>query len=209
MSEESTSPLRKIVRYSIRDEELVSLANKGIFFLVSEINDAIASDVLIDLLMHNMKFPGKDVWIFLDSPGGEVGPGLAIFDTVKMITGKGTAVNIIGIGEVCSMAVAVMQAGTRRYCFPNTQFLVHQIRQRVIKDDEETTEIEERAEEVKRINNAFLKIIAERSGVDIDELRKLARKKDYWLDAQTASKLGTSGLVDEIIDTLPFNMNGR
>jgi len=118
---------RKVMRLDPGDEKRELLAEKGIFFL-DEIDENNAYVIFLEVIyLHLINF-NSPIWIILNSPGGDAASGLAIIDTIRALVKKGRVVNILGVGEVASMATAVMQAATKRYCLPNTQFLVHQVR---------------------------------------------------------------------------------
>ena len=128
-----------------------------------------------------------------------------MYDAIKMLTNKSVEVNILGLGHVASMATVIMQAGTRRFSGPHTQFLVHQVRNAIgFFEIEEVNVGRERIEETERLNNIAMGLIAERTGIDVSELKELSKKKDFWLDLIGAKKLGKNGLIDEIITDLPF-----
>ncbi len=196
---------RNVMRLLPGDEKRMALAESGVFFL-EEIDDSSSYALVQHLLFkHVYEITKTPIWIILDSPGGDVAPGLAIFDAIKAFAAKGREVNIIGNGEVASMATAIMQAGTRRYSLPSTQFLVHQVRQTLpFFKSEEVNEGRERQAEMDRINDIVMKMIADRAGMDLDEIKKLSEKKDYWLNAQGAKNFGKNGLIDEIITAWPF-----
>lgn len=195
---------RKVMRLDPGDEKRELLAEKGIFFL-DEIDENNAYVIFLEVIyLHLINF-NSPIWIILNSPGGDAASGLAIIDTIRALVKKGRVVNILGVGEVASMATAVMQAATKRYCLPNTQFLVHQVRQTLpFFKQEEVNEGRERVAEMDRINDIVMGIIAHRSGIELDEIKKLSDKKDYWMDASKALKFGTHGLIDEVITELPF-----
>ena len=97
-----------------------------------------------------------------------------------------------------------MQAGTRRYSLPSTQYLIHQIKQGQIFSFEEVSEKEESVGELKRLNSLVMNTLAERSGVPLQDLLKLTKKTDHWVDAEGAKNFGPHGLIDEIISSLPI-----
>lgn len=190
------------------DEKRMALAEKGIFFLDDEIDDS-TYHVLTVNLTHRCVYsvPGSStpIWIILNSPGGSVDQGFGIYDAIRMVVNKGYTVNILGLGHVASMATAIMQAATRRYSAPLTQFLIHQVRQGIgFFEMEEVNAGRERVEEMERLNNTMISLIADRVGIGLTELKELSRKKDFWLDPVSAKNLGKNGLIDEIITELPF-----
>jgi len=194
---------KKVMRMLPGDEKRDLLQHHGILFLDDEIEEGATYTTCLDLIyLHKIGF-NRPLWIALKSPGGSIHEGLAIYDCVRALTQQGIPVNILGMGYVASMATVIMQAATKRFSFPHTQFLIHQLSQTVVAK-EEVNEGEERVEENKRINSICLQLIAERVGIDIKKLRALSKKKDYWLDAAGAKNFGTNGLIDEITLTFPF-----
>ncbi len=122
-------PYRRIMRLEPGDERRYALSEKGILILDDEIDGSASYTFILDFVYRHLLEISKPIWIVLKSPGGDVAEGFAIFDLIKALTATGREVNILGVGCVASMATAIMQAGTSRYSLPNTQFLVHQIRQ--------------------------------------------------------------------------------
>lgn len=195
---------RSVMRLMPGDEKRAALESRGIFFL-DEIDEVSSYMTNLNLLYNHQCQANTPIWMVLNSPGGEVGQGFAIFDTLTALARKGRQVNIVGVGYVASMATVIMQAGTKRYSLPNTQFLVHQVRQTIpFFRQEEVNEGRERQAEMDRINDISMKMIADRAGMDLEEIKKLSEKKDYWLDAQGALKFGRNGLIDEVVYEFPF-----
>ena len=194
---------KRIMRLQPGDEKRDVLQSHGIIFLDEEIEEGTTYTTCLDLMyLYKIGF-NKPVSIVLRSPGGNIHEGLAIYDCIKALTQHGMRVNILGMGSVASMAAVIMQAATKRFSLPHTQFLIHQLSQTVT-DKEEVNVGEERVEENKRINSICMQLIAERVGIDLQELKALSKKRDYWLDAAGAKVFGRNGLIDEITTTLPF-----
>lgn len=139
--------------------------------------------------------------VVLNTPGGDVEHGLAIYDTIRMLVASGTEVHVVGLGRVASMGTVIMQAGSRRIATPNTQFLVHQISVTIdYYKSEEVTEVEERAAETKRLNDVVMGIIAKGTGHTLEELKSRCTKKNLWMNAESAQCFGRRGLIDEVIE---------
>ncbi len=197
---------RKVMRLQPGDERRYALSERGILLLDDEIDGTASYSFALDFIYKYLTETDKiSICIVLNSPGGDVAHGFAIFDAIRAFAASGREVNVLGTGHVASMATAILQAGTKRYSFPNTQFLVHQVRQTLpFFKQEEVNEGRERQQEMDRINDIVMKIIADRAGMGLNEIKKLSEKKDYWLDAQDAKKFGTNGLIDEIVTGFPF-----
>lgn len=192
------------------DWQYQKFLDRGIIFLQGEIDDDLSSEFTFQLIHLTKIEPPmeggqrKPIWIILDSCGGDVFAGLGIFDTIRAAVASGAEINILGKGLVASMATAVLQAGSKRFVLPHTQFLVHEISQSIFDMIEKVSVGEERVEEGKRINFVVMSIIAERAGISVEELIKFSKKKDCWYDVQSALKIGSRGLADEVVISLPF-----
>jgi len=196
------------VRLDSVDEKLELLADRGIFIIGGEIDAGTVGGLFANLFTKLTPETKKPLWIMLDSPGGSIYQGLAVYDFLRAVALQGWEVNIISVGDVASMAVCILQAGTKRYSFPNTQFTVHQASMSGEGEHQEVNKLLESAEELKRLNKVVFKIVAERSGMDMKELLNLSRKTDYSISADKAKGFGPHGLIDEVVATFPFQING-
>lgn len=197
--------LRKVVRLDVVDEKLNTLSNKGILLMGGPMNEGSSNMLFLSMSALRIACPLKPIWLILKSEGGHLDEGLAMIDTIKAFIKKGTEVNILGVGLVASMAIGVMQAAVKRCALPNTQFMIHEVSQ-MIEAYENASESEDRTIEIKRVNNIFLDIISARAGVDMVRLASDVHKKDLWLDAQQAKAFGPHGLIDEVVETYPFDI---
>lgn len=207
MDDKGVRSLEKKIAYDAMDERLITLSEKGIILMSGEIADGAASIFFITTSFMQITRPGQPIWVVMNSPGGNVTECLAICDIIKALIKSGICINILGIGLIASGATLIMQMATRRYSFSHTQFLIHQLSQFIgVIEKEEVSQGEERVEENKRVNRILMNLISERTGMPIEELITLAKKTDFWLDAQTARKFGSNGLIDEIVDRYPFEL---
>lgn len=190
----------------IDDEMHYQFLERGVLSIDREITPKYTAIVNRDLMfMHHHLASGENpIWLILNSPGGDVYQGFALHDTIKALVTSGRIVKIVGVGHVASIATVIMQAGTARLSLPNTQFLIHQIRDLKIFSEEEVNEAEENTAELKRINQIVIGIIAKRTGMDLQKILEKTRKKNYWLDPEEAKKFGRYGLIDEVITSLAF-----
>lgn len=203
--------IRRHVDLDIVDEKMEFLADKGIFILGGDVCMESFYQLMVGILPKLYSQRDKRVWVILNSPGGDIFQGFAIYDFLKAIANQGIEVNIVGMGMVASMAVCIMQAGTKRYAFPNTQFTVHQASLSSSGEQhQEVNEMVEMAKEVERINEIVLGIMSERSGMKMEELMRISKKTDYSVSAKeaVADKFGPRGLIDEVITMFPFQING-
>lgn len=197
------------IDYSKIDVKTDLLEKNGIIILGEEINSIASYTFCLDALFRwfNEEDPrAEPLWIVLNSPGGGVYEGFTIYDMIVALTKQGKEVNIVGIGMVASMAAFIMQAATKRYSLPCTQFLIHQIRESFYKE-QEVDQAEERVKELKRLNDIVIGAIAKRSGMSPGKLKILAKKTDIWLNPEEAKNFGKKGIIDEIVETFPFFKN--
>ncbi|OGZ06937.1 MAG: hypothetical protein A2942_01220 [Candidatus Lloydbacteria bacterium RIFCSPLOWO2_01_FULL_50_20] len=207
MTKGKTMDILRRVSMGPEDERQEVLRRHGVFFLdAEEVNRDEAGCFYRDIffLVASGWAKEKPMWVVLNSPGGHADQGFAIHDTIRLLIAAGYTVNTCVLGEAASVAMMILMAGTRRYASPNTQFLLHQVSEEYIFLRVETTEAEERSNEMKRINHVYLSAIAERSGMALSDLTTQVRKKDFWLGAEEALKYGQHGLIDEICTTFPF-----
>jgi len=186
-------------------EELIS---SGLLFLDAPIVPEIASKFnksLLYLAMKHKKEDKKPIWIYLDSLGGFVPSGLAIYDVISASVSDGVVINILGVGVVASMALTIMQAAGRghRFSLPHTQFLLHQVSQESV-GSAEYNQVKEQTAEMERINKLVMGIVAEGAKIDLEKLLQLSEKKNCWFSPMDAKKFGELGLIDEVLSTLPF-----
>lgn len=201
-----TQPQR-IVELDSVDEKLELLAHKGIYMLGGPIDIASMAGLTANIITKLSSLDKMPMWILLNSHGGDIVQGLAIYDLIKAIAEQGWEINVIGLGQVASMAVCILQAGTKRYALPNTQFTIHQASlYSEAEDRKEVNKMDEDTKELKRLNYVVLKIIAERSGMDMRQLLRRSKKTDYTLDTTAAKKFGERGLIDEVVTTFPFQL---
>ena len=199
--------IRSMIRTSVVDHKLETLMKKNVFFLVGVVDCRMSSTLLMDLVYQKLTEPVEGpVWAIINSPGGLLGQGLAVYDTLRMFAEKGMQVNTVAIGDMASMAVCVLQAGTRRYSLPNAQFVVHQARglPGIGEDLPEVNELLESAKESERQNKIVLQIIADRCGMPMGKLFEISKKTDCAMNAEAALKFGKHGLIDEVVTSLPF-----
>jgi ATP-dependent Clp protease protease subunit len=167
------------------------LLKERIIFLGTAIDDNIANVVMAQLIHLEAEDPEKDIQIYINSPGGVVTAGLAIYDTMQFIKSK---VSTICIGQAASAAAVLLLAGEKgkRFILPNARVLLHQPSGGI---EGTTIDIEIHTKEMIRIKDALNKIIANHTG---QEIKKIAKdtERDFILNAEEAKAYG---IVDEII----------
>lgn len=168
------------------------LLEDRIIFLSGEINDQVANSVVAQLIYLEGKNPDKDIFMYINSPGGSVSAGLAIYDTMKYIK---CDVSTICIGMAASMAAVILSSGTKgkRICLPHSEVMIHQP---LGGAQGQQSDIEIQAKHILKTRELLNKILAENTGKDIEVLQK-DTDRDNYMDAKTAVKYG---LVDKIFE---------
>lgn len=169
------------------------LLRERIIFLSGEINDQVADVVVAQLLLLEFEDPEKDIQLYINSPGGSVTAGLAIFDTMNYIKPD---VSTIVIGQAASMAAVLLASGEKgkRYSLPNSNVLIHQP---LGGAQGQATDISIVAEQILKIRERLNKILSDRTGQDIDRIQ-LDTERDKYMTAQEALEYG---LVDKVIES--------
>lgn len=162
-----------------------------IIFLSTDVNDYTATVVQGQLLYLDSVDPGKDVSIYLNSPGGSVIAGLGLYDTMQHIKSD---VSTICIGMAASMAAVLLVAGAqgKRYALPHSRVMIHQPMGGA---QGQASDIEITAREILKYKAELYQIIADHSGMSIDKIRDDA-DRDYWMTAQEAKDYG---MIDNIL----------
>lgn len=167
------------------------LLKERIIFLGGPINDAVANTVIAQLLFLEHEDPKKDIKLYINSPGGSVTAGLAIYDTIQYIKPD---VSTICVGIAASMAAVLLAAGKKgkRVALPNSDVLLHQVMGGV---EGQAIEIEITAKHIIRMKEQLNQILAKHTGQSLSKIEK-DTDRDFWL---TASEAKEYGVVDEII----------
>lgn len=188
------------------NKRVYTLSNNGVLFLDDDINDHLFQEFIRDLAHIHLEGYGnkeKPIRILLNSRGGNIRDGFAIYDAIRGYVKAGAEISIIGLGTVASMAVAIMQSAKTRYALPHTQFGIHQA-SKFGGESEEVNVARERVTELDRLNRISMGILAERTGMNLEELLDLFKKTDKWYDVDAAKGFGKHGLIDQILPALPF-----
>ena len=168
------------------------LLKERVIFLVGEVNDQTANLVVAQLLFLESENPDKDISFYINSPGGSVSAGLAIYDTMQFIKPD---VSTLCIGFAASMGAFLLAAGAKgkRFSLPNSKIMIHQV---LGGARGQATDIEIHARDILKTREQMNRILAERTG---QSLEKIARdtERDYFLNAEEAREYG---LVDQVID---------
>ena len=167
------------------------LLNDRIIMLSEEVNDTTASLIIAQLLYLEGQDPDKDISFYINSPGGSVTAGLAIFDTMQYIK---CDVSTICIGMAASMGAFLLAAGAKgkRFCLPNSEVMIHQPLGGIMGS---ATEVEIRAKNLRKTKDKLNRMLAEFTGRSLEEIVR-DTDRDNFLSAEEAKEYG---LVDAVI----------
>lgn len=168
------------------------LLNDRIIVLSDEVNDATASVVVAQLLFLEAQDPEKDISFYINSPGGSVSAGLAIYDTMQYIK---CDVSTICMGMAASMGAFLLSSGAKgkRYILPNAEVMIHQPSGGA---QGQATEILIAADHIQRTKQRLNRILSENTGKPIEQVA-IDTERDNWLTAEDALEYG---IVDKILD---------
>jgi ATP-dependent Clp protease protease subunit len=167
------------------------LLKDRIVFIGSTINDAVADTVIAQLLFLESENPEKDIYVYVNSPGGHVTSGLAIYDTMQYVKAD---VATMCMGQAASMGAVLLAAGAKgkRYALPHARVMIHQVLGGV---EGQATDIEIHAREILRIREDLNEILARHTNQPIDKIR-VDTERDFFLKPEDALEYG---LIDAII----------
>jgi ATP-dependent Clp protease, protease subunit len=169
------------------------LLRDNIIFLGTPIDDQIANLVIAQLLFLTAEDPEKDIQLYINSPGGSITAGLAIYDTIQYIR---NSVQTLCIGQAASMGAFLLMAGTKgkRFALPNSRILIHQPSMGGLAG--QATDIDIHAREIIRIRDITNKLMAKHTGQNLDRIERDV-ERDFIMNAPQAKEYG---IIDEIID---------
>jgi ATP-dependent Clp protease protease subunit len=167
------------------------LLKDRIIFIGTPIDDQVANVVMAQLLFLEGEDPEKDISIYINSPGGSVYAGLAIYDTMQYVRPR---VSTICLGLAASMAATLLTGGAKglRYSLPNTRILIHQPSAGF---SGQATDIQIHAQEILRVRHRLDEIMAQHTGKPIEEINRDS-ERDFFMSAEEAKAYG---IIDEII----------
>jgi ATP-dependent Clp protease, protease subunit len=176
------------------------LLKERIIFLGTPIDDQIANLIIAQLLFLAREDPDKDVVLYINSPGGYVNAGLAVYDTMQLIQPD---VSTTCIGMAASMGAVLLCGGSKgkRYALPNATIMIHQAAGGF---EGTAADIEIRAKEILRLQQRIKEIISFHSGQDMDRVAR-DMDRDFFMSAEASKEYG---LVDDIIGTTPVSTGG-
>ncbi len=167
------------------------LLNDRIVFLNDEVNDVTASLVVAQLLYLESQDPDKDIMLYINSPGGVITSGMAIYDTMQYIKPD---VSTLCIGMAASMGAFLLSAGAKgkRFALPNSEIMIHQPSGGA---QGQVTEIQIQAERIIRIKKRLNELLAEQTGKPLEQIER-DTERDYFMTADEALEYG---LIDRIL----------
>ena len=168
------------------------LLKERIIFLTGQINDNVASLITAQLLFLEAEDPKKEIYLYINSPGGLVTAGLGIYDTMQYIKPE---ISTLCIGQAASMGSFLLAAGAKgkRFSLPNSRIMVHQPSAGF---QGQATDIEIHAKEVLSLKKRLNEIYSKHTGKSVDEI-KSALERDNFMTAEVAKSFG---LVDEVVE---------
>ena len=176
------------------------LLRERIIFLGTPIDDQVANVIVAQLLYLYREDPDKEIYLYINSPGGVISAGLAVYDTMKYV---GTDIVTICLGVAASFATIILSSGTKgkRYALPHSTVHMHQP---LGGARGQATDIEIHAREILRLRGMLNQILAENTGQSVEKIAQDA-DRDFFLDANQAQEYG---LIDEVLVTAPKSTVG-
>ena len=196
ISEHMSSLIPMVVEQSSKGERAYDiysrLLKERIIFLTGQINDNVASLVTAQLLFLEAEDPKKEIYLYINSPGGLVTAGLGIYDTMQYVKPD---ISTLCIGQAASMGSFLLAAGTKgkRFSLPNSRIMVHQPSAGF---QGQATDIEIHANEVLSLKKRLNEIYSKHTGKSVEEI-KSALERDNFMTADVAQSFG---LIDEVVE---------
>jgi ATP-dependent Clp protease, protease subunit len=184
-----------VIEQSSRGERAYDIYSRllkdRIIFITDQVADPMANTVIAQMLFLESEDPEKDIHMYINSPGGSVTAGLAIYDTMQYIKPD---VATICMGQTSSMAALLLAAGAKekRYALPHSRIMIHQP---LGGAQGQATDIDIHAREILKIRDNLNQILADHTGTDIKRIRK-DTERDFFMDSQQAKEYG---IIDRVI----------
>ena len=196
MGEQTMALIPMVVEQTNRGERAYDIYSRllrdNIIFIGTPIDDNVANVVTAQLLFLEAEDASKDVYLYINSPGGSITAGMAIYDTIQFVRPD---VSTICIGQAASMAALLLAAGTpgKRFTLPNTRVLIHQPSMGGLSG--QATDIDIQAKEILRMRDITNQLLAKHTGQTVEKISKDV-ERDFIMNAVQAKEYG---IVDEII----------
>ena len=192
---EARVPFPQVVESTHRGERSWDIYSRllkdRIIFLGTPVDDDVANLIIAQMLFLESEDPDKEIMLYINSPGGSVTSGLAIYDTIQYIK---CPISTICLGQAASMAAVLLAAGSskRRFALPNSRILIHQPMGGY---QGQATDIEIHAKEILSLRERLNEILREHTGQEIEKIRK-DTERDYYMTSEAAREYG---IVDEVL----------
>jgi len=196
MSQEQNTLIPMVVEQTNRGERAHDIYSRllrdSIIFIGTPIDDNVANLVTAQLLFLEAEDPERDISLYINSPGGSISAGLAVYDTIQFIRND---VTTICVGQAASMAAVLLAAGTpkKRFSLPHSRVLIHQPWMSGLQG--QATDIDIHAKEILRIRTILNKILAHHTGQSLERIEKDV-ERDYIMTADQSKEYG---IIDEVI----------
>jgi ATP-dependent Clp protease protease subunit len=196
MNNEHNTLIPMVVEQTNRGERAYDIYSRllrdSIIFIGTPIDDNVANLVTAQLLFLEAEDPERDISLYINSPGGSISAGLAVYDTIQFIRND---VTTICVGQAASMAAVLLAAGTpkKRFSLPHSRVLIHQPWMSGLQG--QATDIDIHAKEILRIRTILNKILARHTGLPLERIEKDV-ERDYIMTADQAKEYG---IIDEVI----------
>jgi ATP-dependent Clp protease protease subunit len=187
-----------VVEQSNRGERAYDIYSRllkdRIIFLGSDVNDVVANSIMAQMLFLTAEDPEKDIHLYINSPGGSITAGMAIYDTMQFIKPD---VSTICVGMAASMGAFLLNAGAKgkRFALPNSEIMIHQP---LGGAQGQASDIEIRARRILKMRDTLNRIISERSGQPLERIEK-DTDRDYFMSAAEAADYG---IIDKVIENV-------
>lgn len=181
-------------QYGERAYDIYSrLLKERIIFLAGPVNDILANSVIAQMLFLASQNPNKDIQLYLNTPGGSVTAGMAIYDTMQYVK---CPISTVCIGLAASMGAILLAAGAKgkRFALPNSEILLHQV---MGEAGGQAVEIEITARQIIKIKDKLSQILAKHTGQPLEKVEK-DTDRDFYLSADEAKEYG---IIDQVIKT--------
>jgi ATP-dependent Clp protease protease subunit len=196
MKQEQNTLIPMVVEQTNRGERAYDIYSRllrdSIIFIGTPIDDNVANLVTAQLLFLEAEDPERDISLYINSPGGSISAGLAVYDTIQFIRND---VTTICVGQAASMAAVLLAAGSpkKRFSLPHSRVLIHQPWMSGLQG--QATDIDIHAKEILRIRTILNKILAHHTGQQLERIEKDV-ERDYIMTADQAKEYG---IIDEVI----------
>lgn len=194
-----TTLIPYVIEKNGRDERVMDIYSRllsdRIIFLGTQVNDTIANSLVAQMLYLQFEDPKADIHLYINSPGGSITAGMAIYDTMQFIS---CDVATYCLGQAASMGAMLLTAGSagKRYCLPNARVMIHQP---LAGMEGTATDLDIHAKEVLKVKQRMNELMRKHTGRTLEEIER-DTDRDNFMEAEVAKDYG---LVDHVLESLP------